>query len=399
MYAAVTKGAVPLPALCATIACQSVHRNEPPEVVGTIVPVAESLYGRMRKISEQQGIPIPEEFDHLMQAARSADWPAVSNQYEQIRKKSHWYAHDEPNDPRFVTQLFHPLHETYWTFNYLRAWPPELVEEYCEMVLSDLPFNSILFTGSDSSRFLIGSLAEQRGRGDIAFISQNALADFSYEEYLRSIYGERIRIPSDEELTAAFSRYVEQVNKEHPADGSVSVGDASDVMRINGFIAKNIVEENRATSRIFVEEAYVIPWMLPYLKPHGLVMELMPEPVTTISAQEVQQDAQLWRDLELHLSATYKISANEWSGMAYALMRSAIAGVYAEREMYNEAEAAFRQAMRLAPNYPSSAFRLAVQVLAPQGRVEEAVVLLQDLEKAHPENKEYRKYIERLSKR
>ncbi|MCZ7591477.1 MAG: tetratricopeptide repeat protein [Kiritimatiellae bacterium] len=67
--------------------------------------------------------------------------------------------------------------------------------------------------------------------------------------------------------------------------------------------------------------------------------------------------------------------------------------------MYNEAEAAFRQAMRLAPNYPSSAFRLAVQVLAPQGRVEEAVVLLQDLEKAHPENKEYRKYIERLSKR
>ena len=41
-------------------------------------------------------------------------------------------------------------------------------------------------------------------------------------------------------------------------------------------LPKQIFEQNKDQYQFFVEESYVLPWMYPYLKPHGLIMRLDP---------------------------------------------------------------------------------------------------------------------------
>lgn len=395
-----------LPLLIVLISAVSCRRNSEPEssfVTDAIGPLAQSRYEMMQKISDHRDIPIPREFHRIMKAASSADWVSVSNGYEQIWRQSHWFESDEPADPRFVNELWHPLHETYWTFKYLMGWPPELIQEYCRSILDGIPSNSLVFTGSDPARFLLGSLAPEFGRNDIAFISQNALADNTYMNYVQDLYDERLWIPVKEQRTAAFTTYVQAINegsiqldRATNTNGRIHIDGITSVMWINGYLAQMIAHSNRAATRIFVDEAYIIPWMTPCLQPHGLITELMPASLTNISAQEINEDMAYWNDVEERLASTYHFADSEWSGQAYAMMRATIAGIYAYHKRYEEAEAAFRQAMSMAPKYPEPAFRLATQVLAPQGRIKEAEEVLQELKTKYPENIHYEESIQKI---
>ena len=45
-------------------------------------------------------------------------------------------------------------------------------------------------------------------------------------------------------------------------------------MEINGILTKMMWDHDRLRHSFYVEESYVIPWMYPYLSPHGLIMKL-----------------------------------------------------------------------------------------------------------------------------
>ncbi|MDD4736659.1 MAG: tetratricopeptide repeat protein [Kiritimatiellae bacterium] len=356
-------------------------------------PVALARYALMKQISSERNIPIPEEFVLIMESALHADWQAVSEGYEKVWRRSHWYESEEPNDPRISNELWHPLHETCWTFQCLKNWPCGLVPYYLNAVLTVMPPDSILFVGSDSARFLVDSLAPQFGRGDLAFISQNALVDVTYMDYLRDLYGEVLWIPDQNAYTDAFQQYVEQVRKTKgegecsvDADGCVSVGGTQGVLEINGILARMIAQSNGLTRRIFVDEVYVISWMTPRLSPRGILMELMPEPVEGISKEEVKADCACWEQVEAVLAASREQADVRWAGRAFSGLRTAIAGLYVYHQMPHEAEAAFRQAMRLSEDNPAPAYQLAKRVLEPQGRKEEAQEILKGLQTRDPDH-------------
>jgi hypothetical protein len=94
--------------------------------------------------------------------------------------------------------------------------------------------------------------------------------------------GDAIWIPSQQDSNFAFQQYVEDVRAGRIAAGAdvsfeggrVSVQGVQGVMTINGILAKMIFEANRAKHDFYVEESYVIPWMYPYLTPHGLIMKI-----------------------------------------------------------------------------------------------------------------------------
>ena len=142
---------------------------------------------------------------------------------------------------------------------------------------------SIFFGGTDPGRFVpTYMIYSALFRPDIYLITQNALADDTYMAVERDLYGDEIWIPSKEDSAEAFNIYVDEVQRGvRPANGDlkiengrVQVTGALGVMEINGILTKMMHDHDRLRHSFYVEESYVIPWMYPYLSPHGLIMKL-----------------------------------------------------------------------------------------------------------------------------
>jgi tetratricopeptide (TPR) repeat protein len=250
-------------------------------------------------------------------------------------------------------------------------------------------------------------------RSDVYIITQNALADGTYMNYIRNHYDysrpdpekevtltnaykkawqrsvfkwgwealdrkndfpkEPIRIPSPDDSARAFQQFVAEVQSgARPnrgdivvQDGRVQVTGALAVMEINGILAKNIFDWNKDKHAFYIEESYVIQWMYPYLSPAGVIMkinkEMLPSP---------QQDPKLWQEIVAKDKAYWDKLTKEFTGReefmrnadakkSFSKMRSALAGLYLYRGMLGEAEYAFRQSIQLCPDSPEGNFRLA----------------------------------------
>ena len=362
---------------------------------------AQTRSARMNAISSKRNIPVPRDFRQLMAAGIRADWPAVSNAYARIWPRSHQYEDTQP-DPRITTELWNPPHETYWISYYLAAgWTPELARNYGATLLEDLPENSVVFAGSDASRFVAAPLAENGWRPDLFFISPNALADSLYMDYMEDVYGTKLWIPNPEQRQAAFQRGIEEANARNAphvrqANSKITIDGVRGIMEINAVLAEDIFRENQSGHRFFLDEGYALLRLYPYLKPHGLLMELCPDPVPSISDEETATDMAYWKMTEDKLFAMPGFAENEVARMTYAIARTAIARLFAYHHMEEPAENAFQQAMRLAPHACNAHFDYVHFMLVPRGEIGKAIEILEQLVEKYPAAREYRESLERL---
>ena len=82
---------------------------------------------------------------------------------------------------------------------------------------------------------------------------------------------------------------------------------------------------------------------------------------------------------------------------SFSKLRSGIAGLYAYRKMFDEAEYAFRQAVALYPDSPEANFRLA-DLLLQRGRGAEAEAVIARLARADPGNMRIREFHEQIQR-
>ena len=285
-----------------------------------------------------------------------------------------------------------------------------LLAMFYEPVLSSMPKGSIYLGGTDSGRFVITTVNALKEPQPIFCITQNALADITYAAHLRAVYGASIWLPKQEDSAQAFQRYVEDVKSgKRPANaeltiknGRVQVAGVLGVMEINGILCEMIFEHNRDSHPFFVEESYVINWMYPYLEPHGLIMKLNGQPVDKLTEQVVTRDREFWKRYVGLLEGRPGFATNTDARKAFSKLRSAIAGLYAYRKMYEDAEAAFRQSIRLYRTSPEASFRLA-RMYEEQGRLAEAadvmaVYLKSDPPDARDKAEEYMKQLKTRSR-
>ncbi|HBA82949.1 MAG TPA: hypothetical protein DCZ95_02530 [Verrucomicrobia bacterium] len=254
--------------------------------------------------------------------------------------------------------------------------------------------NAIFYGGTDPGRFVpTYMIYSAKVRPDVYLITQNALADNTYMSVMRDLYGDTIWIPSQQDSNYAFQKYVEDVQSGRiPAgadvsfeNGRVSVQGVQGVMMINGILAKMIFEANKAKHDFFVEESYVIPWMYPYLEPHGLIMKIKAEQLPALTPQMVENDTKFWDWYAKRLLDNGKFQHDVVARKTFSKLRSAIAGLYAYRRMFTEAEHAFKQAIDLYPLSPEANFRLA-DILMQQRRFTDARILIEQFLKDDPQN-------------
>ncbi len=268
------------------------------------------------------------------------------------------------------------------------------------------PF-SIFFGGTDPGRFVPTYMIYSAiFRPDVYLITQNALADSTYMSVERDLYGDEIWIPSEEDSADAFNIYVDEVQRGiRPANGDlqimngrVQVTGALGVMEINGILTKMMHDHDRLRHAFYVEESYVIPWMYPYLSPHGLIMKINAEK-TSYNAKRATQDKDFW-DWYMRRLLNDPMYRRDFAGQkSFSKLRAAIAGLYIKQGHYREGAQAFREAVLLYPASPEATFRYAQECLLPFQKYTIVLDLLNYTDRLDPNNRRttpMRNYVERI---
>jgi hypothetical protein len=370
---------------------------------------------------------MPSEFQAFFAAAEKGDWPAVSNTFVEFRKHAGQYEHSGKTDERLRGTAWQAELETWGALDAFGEGDEKYSAAFGNDIIASIPPGSIYFGGTDPGRFLITAMQKSQVKGDPFFtLTQNALCDGSYLDYLRSMYGGRIYIPTSEDSQKCFQDYIEDAQHRMQShqlmpgedvkmvDGKIQVSGQVAVMQIAGLMAKLIMDKNPG-HKFYIEESFPFDWMYPYLEPHGLIFKINHQPLPGLSDEIAGQDHDYWRilvrpmigdwlndDTPVEQVAAFakktfgkqdftgftgdpRFIQNAYSHRTFSKLRDSIAGLYAWRlkqatdaaekdRMARETDFAFRQAWALCPYSPEAVFRY-VNFLLAQDRIADALVV------------------------
>jgi hypothetical protein len=297
-------------------------------------------------------------------------------------------------------------------------------------IIASIPPGSIYFGGTDAGRFLVTALSSSHVNGAPFFtLTQNALADYrSYLRYARGMYGSRIYLPTEEDVTKAFNEYQDDARRRN-AEGKLLPGECFNeaakiddirgqlaVMALNGILSRLMFEKN-PEREFYVEESFPLNWMYPHLAPHGLILKINRQPLTELRSDTVERDREYWSryvapmigdwlrwDTPVQNIAAFVERVHlrrDFSGFAgdpayidsrlaqqnFSKLRSSIGGLYfwhaqntaddaTKERMLQEADFVFRQTFALCPASPVGVFRY-MNLLVGQKRLDEAIILVE----------------------
>ena len=378
--------------------------------------------------AKANGQTMPPELQTYFAVAKRGDWPAVRNQFNKFLQNS-GQGPSQTNLQVLGTVWDAMVRETWGAVEIFNDGDEKYVTAFGRDIIASIPPGSIYFGGTDPGRFLITAMQKNQVAGDPFFtLTQNALADSTYLDYLRSMYAGRIYIPTPEDSQKAFKDYTEDAQQRlqnhqlkpgeqvraDPASGRVKVSGQVAVMAINGLLARDIFDRN-TNQDFYVEESFPLDWMYPCLEPHGLIFKLNREPLPELSDEIVQRDHDYWTKLiapmigkwlgnetpladvvnydekvfRRHDLAGFKgdprFVRNDYCCRTYCWERSNIADLYVWRmnhattadekeRMGREADFAFRQALALCPSVQGNVSRYR-DFLKSQNRYSDIVLL------------------------
>ncbi|MFI0347874.1 MAG: protein O-mannosyl-transferase family [Chthoniobacterales bacterium] len=272
---------------------------------------------------------------------------------------------------------------------------------YGHDMLSDLPRDSFIFGGTDPGRFVptfmvFGESFEKPSdkrdpnfdRRDLYIVTQNALADHLYNQYIRSQYSnerpvtfnwfERLLgrdhtypkatliLPHNEDVITAFNACLREFQK-NPS----GLNPQTNPGVLNSAIAEWIFLRNRDRHHFFVEESFPMPWSYPYAIPHGLCYEINHDPLPTLSPAIVAKDTKFWTEYIEKLKKVNGFKNDDLARHCFAKLRNTTGNIYASRGMRKEAEFAYKQALELWPGNSETTENIA-NILEQEGRFDEA---------------------------
>jgi hypothetical protein len=371
---------------------------------------------------------MPSEFQAFFAAAEKGDWLAVSNMFWDLGKRiGHLDATARPDFSYAHGTQWEAVKEVWGALDAFGEGDEKYSMAFGTNIIASISAGSIYFGGTDPGRFLVTAMQKSQVNADPFFVlTQNALADGTYLDYLRSMYGDKIYIPTAEDSQKCFQDYMEDAQRRMQShqlmpgedvkmvDGKVQVSGQVAVMEINGLLARVVFDKN-PNREFYIEESFPLEWMYPYLEPHGLIMKINRQPLVALSEDVVSRDHDYWTkyvtpmiggwlndDTPVEQVAAFakrtfgkqdfsgftgdpRFIQNAYSHKMFSKLRTSIAGLYAWRlkqatdasekeRMAREADFAFRQAWALCPYSPEAVFRY-INFLLAQNRAADALLV------------------------
>ena len=435
-----------LSALCAVTLCcdvQSVRAAKPaPEIVSSLT--AKRAY--VERVAKDLNAKLPPEVAQSFDAAVQGNWISASNLYQNLNLK-HGPNVPQSAMPAIPRELWFVLQEAAGSCEVLGFWDPKYTRQFAEEIFKVVPTNAVYIGGTDAGRNVITAFSTSHERGQPFFtITQNALSDPGYLQYIRRIYGHQLKLPTDQDSEEAFHDYVADARRrlEHDrkfpneprqlrpgedikiSGDSVQVAGQVAVMAINARLARKIFDLN-PDREFYLEESMPLDWTYPHLIPAGPIFKINRTKVENLSADAVARDRTYW---DARLKNTLARTVTEETSLADVCafadkiyrertlddfkgerayltqtavqasngkLRTAIAGLYAWRakqsasvperqRVLKEAELAFKQAYALGPANPETVMRF-TSFLIEENRREDVLRLVRAAAKLNPHDK------------
>ena len=430
----------------------SVASAGPPPQITSFITQKEAQARALAKKLELKVSPDVWAYFHTAETAKVS---AVTNAFERLKKRSSQYEGSK-DDPTVGTPVWQTLIEVELAVEGFADGDPKYSLAFGNGVIKSIPPGSIYFGGTDPGRGLVTALCKSHADGDPFFtITQNALADGRYLDYLRAMYGAKLRTPTTDDSQKAFQQYLEDAQKRLAHDGEfpneprqikpgeevrivenrVQVSGQVAVMAINGLLVKTIFDAN-SDREFYLEESFPLDWMYPYLSPHQLIFKLNRTPLAELPEVAVQQDREFWTQQQAQMIGDWlkpetpvsevcafalkvfgrkdlsgfkgdrRFVENDYANKLYSKLRSSVGGLYqwrasnaksaAERQrMTVEADFAFRQAFAFCPRSPEAIFRY-VNLLMSGDRMEDARRVATTAASLAPDNSQLKTLVSQL---
>ncbi len=220
--------------------------------------------------------------------------------------------------------------------------------------------NAIFFGGTDPGRFVPTYMVYSADfRSDISVFTQNALADPTYMNVQRDLYGNTLWVPTADEVLNAFSDYVAAVQRGERTTrgkiiekgGRVQITGPAAIMEINAELAHRLYTMN-ADRTFYIEESYPMPWMTKFLAPAGLAMKIGREE-SNLEATLVQ-DGDFWDWMARRLVSESGYRRDFAAQKSFSKLRCSIGRLYSKRRLEHAKDVALREAVMLYPLSPEA---------------------------------------------
>jgi len=253
-----------------------------------------------RVLTKQLNLKVPPEVWEYFDAGRKSDWTAANKLFAGISRE--W------RQGKNNSAIAGPVLEAVLAYEGFTSMQMKFVEAFARDIIDSIPPGSVYFGGTDPGRGLVTTFVKSLPQAKPFFVlSQNPLADSTYLDYVRAMYGQRLYIPSKGDWRSALDDYAAAArtrmdtgelkageNAEEDEHGKLKpVGNVA-WMEVNALLAKLIFDKN-PRHEFYIEESMPMDWMYPHLLPHGLIMKVNREPLTGISEKIAAENRAYWR--------------------------------------------------------------------------------------------------------
>ncbi len=396
---------------------------------------------------------LPPEIRAMFKYAERGDWRALSNSVQKVQSRyNDWYYLHFHNGyqvrqsamENFIREVRknyiyskppfrlygiprETVMEVYGAFDGFMTGDEKYSTKFGQDIIDSIPPGSIYFSGSDPGRIIVTALEKSQADADPFFtLAPLELAGGPYLDYLRSMYGGKIYIPTDADAQKCFQAEQDDLkqqekNRQLHLDEDASAEKSffpnsrqNFSMEINALLAKIVFDKN-PNREFYLEENVPLEWMFPHLEPHGLIMKINRQPLAGLSDEVVRQDRDYWAKYMTPMiggwlnenTTTEEVTAfaekvflrhelidfkgdplfvqNDYSCRTFSRLRSSLGELYAWRayntsdpaekqRMNHAADLAYRQAFALCPYFELTIYRY-VNFLAADNRFPDAILL------------------------
>jgi hypothetical protein len=369
-------------------------------VAAKVVQFGENRRKIAAALAARAGVEVPEDVDRFFDAVATGDWPEIDRIFTELSN----LMHQEPR-PKDLQACWPAVMDTLGCVAEARKWPAEKLLDYADAVLGSLRSGMIYVGGTDPGRFIPTLVNETSAGEQHIVITQNALADSLYLDYIGFLYRDRMATLTQEEQTAAFNDYITDAKrrlehdlkfpnepkqvaegenlsfKDEEIGGDLIASGQISVMAVNERLLRRLMEKNPQMG-FAVEESFPMKSTYPEATALGPILELRAaESGNELTAQKASQAVQYWRQTTQDIRSSPEGEAfpvlATWSKMA-----AAQANLFADHKLYAEAQETYQLAQQIFPGCPEATYGLA-QLLATRGETAQAKELVQDFQSNH----------------
>jgi hypothetical protein len=345
-------------------------------------------------------LELPAEVEKFFDVAATGNWLELQILFKAMQEERQ---HQEGPQAEAIARFWPILNETYGVIEEAHDWPAQKLLDYGYAILDSLRPDMVYVGGTDAGRFIPTLLNETSGGGRHVVLTQNAFADASYVEYVGFQYADRLNLLTGEDSQRAFADYLADAQRrlQHDlqsageakqlrrgedvriSENRVQVSGQVAVMSINEALLTALMQKNPDRS-FALEESFSLPSTYATAAPLGPIMELRAaDPQEALTPESAAQALDYWRAASQRLLADTGLSEASEPRQAWAQMALAQGNLFANRNLPDEAEQAYRIAAELSPTELGPVSQLAA-LLARADRTAEAGQLLDTFASRNP---------------